>query len=765
MSKFYKRASAEEDASYALMGFLVKLAEKAGSFVNSSGETIRISDHIYVVGGAVRNYVIGQPVKDVDVVIDSITTSTRRRKRDAAWFATLIENAASPVKFGREENNYGVVLLKVKSDWIVDGKNLKGEDIEIVTARSESYTSGGYKPTEVKPATIEEDAKRREFTFNTLLWSLGDLSDNGGPGEEIITDPLGVGLRDLKKNIIDTPLDPKQTFEDDASRMVRAMKFKFKYGFDIAPRVQEAIEKNPEFIRNVPHSQLYAILTTTVLNQERYKQALEEMKQSGLLSEIIRIANEEKAFGTSLLNWAKKEKDYVYLFELIDYGFPFKSFPSFLDESQRRVFRGNIMSMSKAEQEAYHDALKSVNQTINKVDRSFFMDSFKHVMGADAHKSMIGVFKEKYFQSAAVKILLDNPNLTWNPKSLKDQMETELNKVSEEKVEHIESEEKLASLISFLKKEGHFTEGFQVSKLFGLLDKRAETKDLDIPSLSGDVQIFDMDDTLFWAPEWHSLARYDESGSVVDMSRKHDSQAVKAFDIIGKINSNPIDFIRMDKEDYEREDLAKEFVEKIGQINLQRETVDIPWLGKKDQTLLVLTDAFGNSIKPEVLKKFFPSKHTKNFDMREKYLSGVVSISGDPSFYQQHQTLGDQPNDEIMDIYRDSQNSVILTARESFPGMEEGILKRIEAVGAPAPTKVFTKPLGESSGKYKGEVIGRIAEQENVNSIVFYDDNLSYIKSIEDVLDKNFPKVKDKVKIISVDTSKKPKDLGEGSYE
>ena len=61
---------------------LVKTAESAGVFVNSSGEQVRVSDHIYVVGGAVRNFVIGAPVKDIDIVIDAIALSTRRAKRE-----------------------------------------------------------------------------------------------------------------------------------------------------------------------------------------------------------------------------------------------------------------------------------------------------------------------------------------------------------------------------------------------------------------------------------------------------------------------------------------------------------------------------------------------------------------------------------------------------------------------------------------------------------------------------------------------------------
>ena len=115
-------------ASVALMKFLSGVATRLG-----------VSRHVYVVGGAVRNFVLDPtgrkyPVKDIDIVIDSVAL----KGKDSDWFAKELSRAI-PVETSHVTNNYGVAILTIKGDWEVGGVNLKGEDIEIANARSESY--------------------------------------------------------------------------------------------------------------------------------------------------------------------------------------------------------------------------------------------------------------------------------------------------------------------------------------------------------------------------------------------------------------------------------------------------------------------------------------------------------------------------------------------------------------------------------------------------------------------------------------------------
>lgn len=149
-----KRADAK---STAIMKFLAGVARAEG-----------VASHVYIVGGAVRNHLLGVPVKDVDVVVDSVALNGR----DSDWFArVLAENI--PTTTNLTTNQYGVAILTVKGDWVLDGIPLAGEVIEIANARKESYDNAGgkgkgYKPTDVSPATIKEDIFRREFTFNCM---------------------------------------------------------------------------------------------------------------------------------------------------------------------------------------------------------------------------------------------------------------------------------------------------------------------------------------------------------------------------------------------------------------------------------------------------------------------------------------------------------------------------------------------------------------------------------------------------------------------
>ena len=309
----------------------------------------------------------------------------------------------------------------------------------------------------------------------------------------------------------------------------------------------------------------------------------------------------------------------------------------------------------------------------------------------------------------------------------------------------------------------------KLSIILNRIEKFSETKHLDniitkfseidifVPELSGHVHIFDMDDTLFWSPEWHNLASFDDNDAVSHVEDSAPNVLSKVMNFIEEANLSPEDFIRKNVSDEEREHLAQEFREEIGSISLERQIIDIPWLGKYNQTILVAKDQSNENILPDTLKRFFSGKYTKLFDVRGKYLDNAVVIAGDPRFYQAPKTLGIVPNPYILDIYNEnSENAIILTARESVPGMEKGILDRILSAGAEAPAHIFTKPLGESSGTYKGEVIGRIASQDAVSGVTFYDDNLKYITLVNKILSEKYALFKDKVEIQKVDTSNKP---------
>jgi poly(A) polymerase len=168
---------------------------------------------LWLVGGAVRDELLGIPHEaDFDLVLQGSSADL------AKFLHKKKVSTIHPVTYER----FGTAMVQVQDT-----------QVELVTARSESYEGGSRKP-QVEPATLEEDALRRDFTVNTLIRNLhtGELRD-----------PLGRGLEDLKARVLRTPLDPEATFHDDPLRMLRAIRFRWKLGFEPVIGLYGAIKR------------------------------------------------------------------------------------------------------------------------------------------------------------------------------------------------------------------------------------------------------------------------------------------------------------------------------------------------------------------------------------------------------------------------------------------------------------------------------------------------------------------------------------------
>lgn len=307
-----------------------------------------VGDHIYVVGGAVRNHLLGVPVKDIDVVVDSIALEGK----DSDWFAKRVCEAI-PVATSMATNQYGVAIISIKEDWLLDGISMFGEVIEIANARKESYDGAGkgkgYKPTDVKPATIQEDIYRREFTFNTLLWRLSDLVD--GPDKAEIVDFTGLGVAHLKEKLIQTPLDPDRTFSDDPTRMLRAIKFVVKYELNISPEVAASISKNAEKLKNMPWEAVGNLLVRDILSTPNARNALVTMGHFGLIAVLSDMIRTEKPFASFMAGQFQSENNVGLLLDMVDLGLV-KSL-NFLSEAQRARLRFVTNTMTPGEATTY----------------------------------------------------------------------------------------------------------------------------------------------------------------------------------------------------------------------------------------------------------------------------------------------------------------------------------------------------------------------------------------------------------------------------
>jgi len=199
----------------------------------------RMQVEVYVIGGFVRDKIIGRPTSDADIVCVG----------NAIDLANGVAAFYSPRPTVSFFKNFGTAHFKIQE---TDGHFL---DVEFVGARKESYRAASRKP-DVIPGTLEDDQNRRDFTINALAVSLN--KENYGR----LIDPFN-GLRDLQQKRIHTPLDPLTTFSDDPLRMLRAIRFAAQLGFEIDSETFNAIVQDAERIR--------------IISQERVTEEINKM--------------------------------------------------------------------------------------------------------------------------------------------------------------------------------------------------------------------------------------------------------------------------------------------------------------------------------------------------------------------------------------------------------------------------------------------------------------------------------------------------------
>ena len=195
----------------ALSKPIFKIVAEASSLLNLES---------YVIGGYVRDFILNRTnSKDIDIV--TIGSGIDLAKK----VSNLIPNQPKVSIF----KNYGTAMLK--TDEI---------EIEFVGARKESYQKTSRNPA-VEEGTLEDDQNRRDFSINTMAFSLNEYNF----GE--LLDPFN-GINDLKNKIIRTPLDPDITYSDDPLRMLRAIRFATQLQFRIEDQSFKSIEKNAKRI-------------------------------------------------------------------------------------------------------------------------------------------------------------------------------------------------------------------------------------------------------------------------------------------------------------------------------------------------------------------------------------------------------------------------------------------------------------------------------------------------------------------------------------
>ena len=249
-----------------------------------------VADHLgmecYVVGGFVRDLFLERPSKDIDclVVGSGIQVAEELTKR--------LGRGAHISVF----RNFGTAQVKYK-----------GQEIEFVGARKESYSHDSRKPI-VEDGTLDDDLDRRDFTINALAVCLnreryGQLVDNFN------------GLMDLEDGIIATPLDPDITFSDDPLRMMRCIRFSTQLNFLIEEDTELALIRNAERIKIISQERIIDELNKIMLSPSP-SIGFVEMSRSGLLPIIFpELAAME---GVEVRNGRAHKDNFYHTLEVLD---------------------------------------------------------------------------------------------------------------------------------------------------------------------------------------------------------------------------------------------------------------------------------------------------------------------------------------------------------------------------------------------------------------------------------------------------------------
>jgi poly(A) polymerase len=211
---------------------------------------LRAAGHVaYYAGGSVRDLLSGKPPKDVDIATDA---------RPEAVQKLFPRTYAVGAHFGV------IVVLE------------NGFQFEVATFRADGVYLDGRRPVEVRFATAEADAARRDFTINGMFFD---------PEKEEVIDFVG-GRADLERKLIRAIGDPVQRFAEDRLRMLRAVRFATVLGFEIDPATWQAVVASAASITQISAERIRDELVKIFLSPNRAA-GWDLLDKSGLLGAIL----------------------------------------------------------------------------------------------------------------------------------------------------------------------------------------------------------------------------------------------------------------------------------------------------------------------------------------------------------------------------------------------------------------------------------------------------------------------------------------------
>ncbi|WOC12257.1 CCA-adding enzyme [Gordonia sp. MP11Mi] len=211
---------------------------------------------LYLVGGSVRDAVLGRLGTDLDFTTDArpeVIFEILKGCADAVWDTGI---------------DFGTVSAQIGDQMV-----------EITTFRSDMYDQVSRNPVVTFGDTLDGDLIRRDFRVNAMAVRLH------ADGQQEFCDPLD-GLSDLLSGVIDTPAAPENSFNDDPLRMLRGVRFVSQLGFVLAPRVFEAIVAMVDQIDRITVERIRVELDKLILGEHPID-GVDLLVETGLAEHVL----------------------------------------------------------------------------------------------------------------------------------------------------------------------------------------------------------------------------------------------------------------------------------------------------------------------------------------------------------------------------------------------------------------------------------------------------------------------------------------------
>ena len=230
-----------------------RLPQKLLSFLRLAGEVAQAQGQkLYLVGGVVRDLILGRPNLDFDLVVEGDAPRLARQLARASGEKVVVHRQFGTAKFHRGDLS-----------------------IDLVTARSETYSRPGALP-EVQPGTINDDLFRRDFSVNAMAIALSLASF----GE--LVDPYR-GRVDLEQRLI--RILHQRSFIDDATRILRALRYEQRLDFQLEEATERLLREQKSMLDTISGDRLRHELEL-ILKEEQPERILYRAEILGVLQEL-----------------------------------------------------------------------------------------------------------------------------------------------------------------------------------------------------------------------------------------------------------------------------------------------------------------------------------------------------------------------------------------------------------------------------------------------------------------------------------------------